>query len=218
MLFCPVGAMNGCCGTSRAASGRSLTAAPSNAGRSGPAARAGSAGRHARRRPGHPRWEPRSARPPAGHEQPARAPGQGGTSVRGHAGVNARHPHRGRSPVGTHMLVPSGALLRLRPSPCWPRWCWRAPRRQPRPSYLCRGTRRPGARLRRARREAEADDGAEPPQHPFMAANPGSNIHDDAYMTDTYRGSGPLARPRPSRPPSTAPSAPRSPSTRRVAS
>ena len=30
------------------------------------------------------------------------------------------------------------------------------------------------------------------PQHPFMAANPGSNIHDDAYMTDTYRRTGPL--------------------------
>ena len=30
------------------------------------------------------------------------------------------------------------------------------------------------------------------PQNPFMAANPGSNIHDDAYMTDTYRRTGPL--------------------------
>jgi hypothetical protein len=30
------------------------------------------------------------------------------------------------------------------------------------------------------------------PQSPFMAANPGSNIHDDAYMTDTYRRTGPL--------------------------
>src|SRR5207244_12923000 len=25
------------------------------------------------------------------------------------------------------------------------------------------------------------------PTHPFMAANGRSNIHDDAYMTDTYR-------------------------------
>ena len=33
-----------------------------------------------------------------------------------------------------------------------------------------------------------------PPQHPFMAADPGSNIHDDAYMTDTYRFSGPMGR------------------------
>jgi len=32
------------------------------------------------------------------------------------------------------------------------------------------------------------------PQHPFMAANPGNNIHDDAYMTDTYPGSGPLGK------------------------
>ena len=27
-----------------------------------------------------------------------------------------------------------------------------------------------------------------PPQHPFMAANPRNNIHNDPYMTDTYRG------------------------------
>jgi hypothetical protein len=32
------------------------------------------------------------------------------------------------------------------------------------------------------------------PQHPFMAANGTSNIHDDAYMTDTYAWSGPLGR------------------------
>jgi hypothetical protein len=32
------------------------------------------------------------------------------------------------------------------------------------------------------------------PTHPFMAANGRSNIHDDAYMTDTYLGSGPLGR------------------------
>jgi hypothetical protein len=32
------------------------------------------------------------------------------------------------------------------------------------------------------------------PTHPFMAANGRSNIHDDAYMTDTYVGSGPLGR------------------------
>jgi hypothetical protein len=32
------------------------------------------------------------------------------------------------------------------------------------------------------------------PRHPFMAANGRSNIHDDAYMTDTYTGSGPLGR------------------------
>ncbi len=31
-----------------------------------------------------------------------------------------------------------------------------------------------------------------PPQNPFMAPNGRSNIHDDAYMTDTYRVSGPL--------------------------
>lgn len=33
-----------------------------------------------------------------------------------------------------------------------------------------------------------------PPQHPFMAPNPGNNIHSDAYMTDTYRWPGPLGR------------------------
>jgi hypothetical protein len=33
---------------------------------------------------------------------------------------------------------------------------------------------------------------AEPPRHPFMAPNGRSNIHNDAYMTDTYRIAGPL--------------------------
>jgi hypothetical protein len=32
------------------------------------------------------------------------------------------------------------------------------------------------------------------PRHPFMAANGRSNIHDDAYQTDTYTGPGPLGR------------------------
>src|SRR5262252_6451624 len=32
------------------------------------------------------------------------------------------------------------------------------------------------------------------PQHPFMAPNDRSNIHDDAYQTDTYVGAGPLGR------------------------
>ncbi|MFL5839085.1 MAG: hypothetical protein ACJ77Z_01365, partial [Thermoleophilaceae bacterium] len=32
----------------------------------------------------------------------------------------------------------------------------------------------------------------EPLRHPHMAANGRSNIHDDAYMTDTYQGPGPL--------------------------
>jgi hypothetical protein len=30
------------------------------------------------------------------------------------------------------------------------------------------------------------------PQHPFMASNAGSNMHNDAYMSDTYKASGPL--------------------------
>ena len=33
-----------------------------------------------------------------------------------------------------------------------------------------------------------------PPRHPFMAANGRSNVHNDAYQTDTYRNSGPLGR------------------------
>jgi hypothetical protein len=33
-----------------------------------------------------------------------------------------------------------------------------------------------------------------PPRHPFMAPNERSNIHDDAYQTDTYHGMGPLGR------------------------
>jgi hypothetical protein len=32
------------------------------------------------------------------------------------------------------------------------------------------------------------------PQHPFMAPDPDSNIHDDAYMTDAYARPGPLGR------------------------
>jgi hypothetical protein len=31
-----------------------------------------------------------------------------------------------------------------------------------------------------------------PPRHPHMAPNERSNIHNDAYMTDTYQGAGPL--------------------------
>ncbi|HEY7150909.1 MAG TPA: hypothetical protein VH391_04450 [Solirubrobacterales bacterium] len=32
------------------------------------------------------------------------------------------------------------------------------------------------------------------PQNPFMAANPGSNVHNDTWMTDTYHGRGPVGR------------------------
>jgi len=32
------------------------------------------------------------------------------------------------------------------------------------------------------------------PQHPFMARNPGSNMHCDAYLSDTYPGGGPAGR------------------------
>jgi hypothetical protein len=32
----------------------------------------------------------------------------------------------------------------------------------------------------------------DPPRHPHMAPNGRSNIHNDAYMTDTYQGAGPL--------------------------
>ncbi len=32
------------------------------------------------------------------------------------------------------------------------------------------------------------------PRHPFMAANGRSNVHNDAYQTDTYRTGGPLGR------------------------
>ncbi|MGI9085078.1 MAG: hypothetical protein ACR2FE_07270 [Aeromicrobium sp.] len=31
-----------------------------------------------------------------------------------------------------------------------------------------------------------------PPQHPYLAPDPGNNIHNDAYMTDVYPGPGPL--------------------------
>lgn len=36
------------------------------------------------------------------------------------------------------------------------------------------------------------DGGPAPPRNPFMAPNPRNNIHDDPYMTDTYRLPGPL--------------------------
>ena len=32
------------------------------------------------------------------------------------------------------------------------------------------------------------------PRNPFMAPNPRSNIHNDTWMTDAYRGPGPLGR------------------------
>src|SRR5690242_13135084 len=32
------------------------------------------------------------------------------------------------------------------------------------------------------------------PQHPYLAPNGRSNIHDDAYATDAYTGAGPLGR------------------------
>ncbi|MDQ6916124.1 MAG: hypothetical protein M3155_10005, partial [Actinomycetota bacterium] len=37
-------------------------------------------------------------------------------------------------------------------------------------------------------------DAPTPPRHPFMAPNDRSNIHDDAYQTDTVNGPGPLGR------------------------
>lgn len=32
------------------------------------------------------------------------------------------------------------------------------------------------------------------PQHPYLAPNPGNNVHNDAWMTDAYEGPGPLGR------------------------
>ena len=37
------------------------------------------------------------------------------------------------------------------------------------------------------------------PRHPFMAPNGRSNLHDDAYQTDSYRRSGPLGERHPAR-------------------
>jgi hypothetical protein len=34
----------------------------------------------------------------------------------------------------------------------------------------------------------------DPPRHPYMAPNGRSNLHDDAFQTDTYQGYGPLGR------------------------
>ena len=44
------------------------------------------------------------------------------------------------------------------------------------------------------RAEPKPVSAPEVPRHPFMAPNGRSNIHDDAYMTDTYEQSGPLGR------------------------
>jgi hypothetical protein len=41
---------------------------------------------------------------------------------------------------------------------------------------------------------AEPVSASEPPRHPFMASNERSNLHDDAYQTDSYRTLGPLGR------------------------
>ena len=37
-------------------------------------------------------------------------------------------------------------------------------------------------------------DAPTPPRHPFMAPNDRSNLHDDAYQTDTTNWQGPLGR------------------------
>ena len=48
------------------------------------------------------------------------------------------------------------------------------------------------ARLHRHGRRAQAGvAGAHVPRHPFMAANGRSNLHNDAYQTDTYTWAGP---------------------------
>ena len=58
-----------------------------------------------------------------------------------------------------------------------------------------------------------------PPRHPFMAPNGRSNLHNDAYQTDTYRRAGPLGPQHAAQLdlPGAA-TAPRSPSTRGAAS
>lgn len=53
---------------------------------------------------------------------------------------------------------------------------------------------RPGGQLERFESAdlAQPVRAVPPPQHPFMAANPGSNMHEDASMTDTAAAPGPL--------------------------
>ncbi len=81
-----------------------------------------------------------------------------------------------------------------RPVPSWlfyPREIWRLisppPGEMPSPA-------RPGGQVERFHPVdfAEPVRAVPPPQHPFMAANPGSNMHDDASMTDTAAAPGPL--------------------------
>ena len=70
-----------------------------------------------------------------------------------------------------------------------------APRRRSTASRSRRARRRTSRRRSSARPPKPRPISAPlPPRHPFMAANGRSNIHDDAYMTDTYAGSGPLGR------------------------
>jgi hypothetical protein len=51
------------------------------------------------------------------------------------------------------------------------------------------------------------------PQHPYMAANGGSNLHNDAYQTDAYNRPGPIGKNLRSRARCSSPTAARSPST-----
>ena len=50
----------------------------------------------------------------------------------------------------------------------------------------------PAVHGRRRRPPHKVKDPSQPPQNPYMAPNPNSNIHNDTWMTDAYKRSGPL--------------------------
>ena len=78
------------------------------------------------------------------------------------------------------------ALIARRPPP-WPRSPGESPEPIPQ-DPLDRTSRPSSARRRRPTRPMARTV----PRHPFMAPNGRSNLHDDAYQTDTYRWAGPL--------------------------
>ncbi|MBK7978359.1 MAG: hypothetical protein IPK07_35675 [Deltaproteobacteria bacterium] len=98
--------------------------------------------------------------------------------------------------LGAALLVASCAAEDGEPRAI-PRWLF-APREiwalvSP-PSGDAPSPARPGGQLERfaAVDFAKPVRAVAPQQHPFMAANPGSNMHDDASMTDTYAAPGPF--------------------------
>jgi hypothetical protein len=85
-------------------------------------------------------------------------------------------------------MVAAVAALALAAAPCPPARAEpipESPTSSPPPSFL-------GERAHA--RPISLEDAPKPPRHPFMAANDDSNLHDDAFQTDTADRPGPLGR------------------------